>query len=291
MADTGTLAPDTLATVLILLSALLHATWNAWLKQIPDKLPINCFFAVIGGAVFIPITFFVPLPPAGAWSLIALSTLVHVLYQLGLIRMLDRVDFTVGYPIARGMGPLFVTLYTVLVYTGTLSGKELIAIAMVITGVMLTGFLAARHTGTILWKSPELAIALFTGLMIGTYTLIDSTLVKMGDSFLSIVTWMNIAFIPGFLSIAWWQRGPIILRQMFSAWRIGLPITILAMSGYTMALYAFRLGTTAEIAALRETSIIFAGLIGYIFLSEILSKARWISLILIAMGAITLKSI
>ena len=280
---------NTLATVLVLTSALLHASWNAWLKRCPDKLAINSFFCVIGGLAFVPVAFFVPLPSGQAWVLIAFSTAVHCIYQFFLIRMLDKADFTVGYPIARGMGPLIVTMASFWLWPGMLDTVEIIAIFTVISGIMLTGYMAAQGKFHGIHQVPSIGLALVTGLCIGTYTLIDSSIMKLDENFLTLLSWMNITFAPAFLAVALMQRGPRIFPQMLSSWRTSLPITLIAYCGYTMALLAFRFGTVAEVAALRETSIVFAALIGFWLLKEQFSRGRLLSCLMIAAGAILMK--
>ena len=276
--------PSTLATVLILISAAVHACWNAMLKRAPDKLATMVFISGWGGFLFLPFTPFVPFPSASLWAFTAASICVHLVYQLSLTRALDTGELTFVYPIARGLGPLLVAVFSLLFLTDALSLPEFGAVLVLVFGIFLT---MRTSSG----KRAGLGAAVLTGCMIAAYTLIDGTAVKTAENPLTYVVWSAVSFAPVIMTYTAIRHGHVYLLDSLKTWRRGLPASILSNAGYGIALYAMSLGSIAEIAALRETSILFATLIGALWLKEKVTSQKMFAVSLIALGAIGLKLI
>jgi len=276
--------PNTLATVLILISAALHAVWNAMVKRSPDKMAAMVFISGWGGFLYLPLIPLAPLPDSGMMAFIAASTAVHLIYQLSLTRALDVGELTFVYPIARGLGPLLVAVFSLFFLPGDFEAFEFVAVLVLVSGIFLT---TRNKSG----NRAGLGAALLTGCMIATYTLIDGTAVRAAQIPLTYVIWSGIAFAPVLLSYTALRHGPAYLFQCLGAWRHGLPASLMANTGYGIALYALSMGTIGEIAALRETSILFATLIGALWLKETVSGQKVIAVSLIALGAVGLKLI
>jgi len=134
------------------------------------------------------------------------------------------------------------------------------------------------------------SLSLVNGLCIGTYTLIDSGGVRMVENPFSYIAWLFIMFSTAFLIIPAILRGRRLIPLMRQESRIAVIGAFIGVASYTTALMALRLGSAVEIAALRETSIMFAVLIGYLFLGEGIGTRRLIAVTLIATGAIVIKA-
>ncbi len=276
--------PNTLATVLILISAAVHASWNAMVKRAEDKLAIMLFISGFGGLLFIPFVPFVPLPDLTMWGFIAASICIHIVYQLALTRALDVGELTFVYPVARGLGPLLVALFSLVFLSGDLTAGEFVAVLVLVTGIFAT-------MGGRLTNRKGLAPALLTGFMIATYTLVDGFAVKTAANPFTYIVWAALAYAPVFFLYIGLTRGPAFILKAARTWKHGLPAAVMSQGGYGLALLALSLGTIGEVAALRETSILFATLIGTVWLKENVTPRKILAVSLIALGAIGLKLI
>lgn len=276
------------ATLLILTSAVLHATWNALVKRAPDKFAAMVFVSGVGAAMFVPLVPLAPMPTPELWRWLVASFAIHFVYQLALAKALDSGDYTFVYPIARGLGPMLVGLFSYFALAGEISATELGAISVLVCGI----FLCASQSRSALPQSPQaFGFAILTGSMIASYTIVDGLAVRMAGDPLTYVIWSSLGFAPILIGFGLWRRGPALLGQMKGMWKMGLPIAFIAQGGYAIALYAYSLGALGEIAALRETSILFALVIGVVWLRESVGKRRVIGALLIAIGAIALKAL
>lgn len=281
------LSPDLLATLLILASAFFHASWNAILKSGSDRAAMIGILNVGAALMSLPLLAFVPAPGPAELKWIGVSIVIHLMYQLSLARMMAGADYSLVYPISRGLGPLVVTSVSVAFLAEPLSALQIGAILVLVAGAGLAGFTAAPGA---FHRPPLTAIgwAVFVGLLIGSYTLVDGSAVKRMSP-LTFILWSNIFIMPPMMLVLFQQHGPKFTARMKAVWRRGIAMTVVAYTGYTMALYAFSLGGLAQIAALRETSILFAAFIGALALKERLTLLRIAGILLIAFGAVALK--
>ena len=271
---------------LILVSALIHAVWSALLKRLDDKFAAMQFMSLFTLVCGLPVLFLVPFPEPALWPFIALSIAVHTAYQLLLVAMMKAGDYSLVYPIARGMGPVMVTLFSLATISNGLATIELLAIAATVLGAMIAGLSGHRLDHLPHFKA--VLLALMAGFSIGCYTLADGLGVKSAENASSYIAWSIVGFTPFFLALGFALRGPALLSSFARQWRLSLPISILATGGFIIALVAFRLGELAPLAAMRETSILFAAFIGVFGLKERVTLARLVGIILVAAGAITL---
>ncbi len=274
------------ATLLILASAVLHAVWNAVLKSSTDRTAMIGILNLAAAGVSLPLLMLVPAPSGMDWWWIAVSVVIHLAYQLSLARMMATADYSLVYPLSRGLGPLVVVLVSLGFLGEQLNGVETLAIVVLITGAVLAGLAGAQK----LQLPPASALfwAGLVGLLIGSYTLVDGSAVKTMSP-LTFIFWSNILIMPPMMLFLFQTNGPALAGRLEASWLRGLLMTVIAYTGYTMALFAFRLGNLAEIAALRETSIFFAALIGAFWLRESPTQLRLLGITLIAIGAIALK--
>jgi len=283
-------APDTIATGLILTSALLHASWNAGVKKAPDKFAAMVFISGIGGLLFLPFAPLVPLPTPELWGWIAASLCIHLFYQRILSLALEAGDLTFTYPVARGTGPMLVALFSYFFLKGEMSLFELGAVGVLVGGIFATAGASRKLTADRAQFRTALLYAALAGCLIACYTVVDGLAVRRAENPFTYVVWSGLAFVPVLTGYARLRHGRTIFTRAIAWWKVGLPLSIIAQGGYGLALYAYSLGALGEIAALRETSIIFASLIGYFWLKEAFSRRKTVAVLMIALGAVLLKS-
>ncbi len=287
---TGLIAndPDTWATLLILIAAVAHATYSALLKSASDKVAAAVGMNIVGGAAFVPAAFLVPPMPLHGWLWIAASVAVHVTYQRLALYSLSRGQLSTVYPIARGTGPLVIGLLSFFLLPEPLTIWQFGGVLVLVTGIFAMSGLNPRHLFHAGKREAGVGSAMLTGLTIASYSLIDGLAVK--EFGFSYIVWVNLVFAPFFVASALIQR-PVkpLMQAVRSEWKIGLLTGIVSYGGYTITLYAFQIGGLGEIAALRETSILFAALIGALWLGEPMTRRKTAATLLIVSGALAIK--
>jgi drug/metabolite transporter (DMT)-like permease len=274
------------AILLILVSAAVHAVVNILTKQAADKYAMRLLIGVFSAAIVAPLLFFVPLPHGIAiWLLIA-TAFVHALYELLLVKSYESAAFSAVYPVARGTGPLFTALGAIFFLHEHPPALQLAGIALVCCGVTAIGLSHRASKGA----STGIAFALGTGLTIGCYTLIDASGVRTVDNPLSYVLWFFVAHGACVLVTAPGIRGRRVITEARRQWKLGVLLGFLSITTYGSAMLAYRFGATAQLAALRETSVLFGTALAMRFLGEHLTLRRWAAAGAIALGAILLQA-
>ncbi|RRV10156.1 EamA family transporter [Pseudomonas sp. v388] len=271
---------------LVLLAAMLHAGWNALLHGNRDRHLSMAWMSILIAAVATVAVLLLPLPAAGAWPYIIASGLVHIVYNISLVRSYHRSDLAVAYSIARGSSPLLVTLGAALFANETLSPVHALGIAL-ISGGILSLALLDRHVT----RAGVLA-ALTTGVLIALYTVIDGIGVRQsGDQALAYTAWMFLSYwtMP-LLFVA--SRGCSTLTASLKTHPAAVGTSIIgglvSIAAYGIVIWAMQSGAMGGVSALRETSVVFAALIGRMFLGQEMSARRWAVCGLVATGAVCL---
>jgi len=248
---------------IILSAAVLHAVWNAIVKTAADRtttLGLVALGHVLPGAVMVVL---LPLPSAESFPYIIASTVVHFGYFWFLGRAYHHGDLSVVYPIARGIVPALVSLWAMLFLGEVLPPPVWAGIGLIIVGILLSNWTALRAgIGT-----TALLLSLGTGLCISIYSLLDGVGVRLSQNTLSYWAWgafLHI-FIAGFTG---WRRRVILANLPLRVWAVGLAGGMVSMTAYGMVLYAKNFAPLGVVSALRETSVIFATLIGFFLLNE-----------------------
>lgn len=268
------------ASVLILISGFAHAIVNAILKAGNDKMSRRALIDGFSALLLAPAGFLVPLP-AHAWNWLMASALVHGLYLFALIKSFEQADMSVAYPIARGLAPLLAAAGAVAIFREPISFAVVFGIIAIAFGVMFIGVSHKMRRSALLW-------AALTGISIAAYTVIDAQGVRAAPTALSYIVWIFLLLGGGLGTFFAVWRGREFFITAAGQWRPGLAAGALSIVTYGFALFAFRLGATPRLAALRETSILFGTAIAVIFLKERLSKLRLVGVLSIAAGAMTL---
>jgi len=274
------------ALILILVSAVVHAVVNVLTKRADDKYAMRLLIGVFSALLVAPALFFFPLPHGRALWLLAATAVVHAVYELLLVRSYESAAFSAVYPVARGTGPLFTALGAILLLGEHPSWIEIGGVVMVCGGVIAIGLSHRTSDGA----ARGLSFALGTGFAIGIYTLIDASGVRAVPEPLTYVLWFFVAHGLSVLVTAPGIRGRAVVMEARRQWKLGIVLGVLSITTYGSAMLAYRFGATAQLAALRETSVLFGTALAMSFLGEHLTPRRWLAAGVIATGAILLQA-
>jgi drug/metabolite transporter (DMT)-like permease len=284
--------------VAVLGAALLHATWNALVKgRAPaaqrqrDPLPATVI-VVAGGALASALLLpFVSAPAPASWPFIAASSIVQVAYYRLLIQAYAHGDMSHAYPLMRGSAPLLVAAVNGVLTGERLNGAQWIAVCLICGGVlaMLLGA-PAPHAGQARRSQRRATgFALATACVIALYTMIDGAGVRRSGAPAAYTMW--IFLLNGTAVTAWAaRRRARELLRLAAARPLLLPLGgVSTLGSYGIALWAMTLAPVAAIAALRETSILFATAIAALILRERVGRWRLLAATLIACGAAAMR--
>ena len=248
---------------IILSAAILHAVWNAIVKTAADRtttLGLVALGHVIPGAIMVA---YLPLPELESLGYVALSTLIHFGYFYMLGQAYKHGDLSVVYPIARGIVPALVALWAMVFADEILPLQAWAGIALIGLGIQLSSWQALK-SGV---GRRALLYALGTGVCISLYSLVDGLGVRLSGNTLSYWAWgaFGHLFIAAFIGL---RRRRVLAQIPARHWVIGLAGGFVSMTAYGLVLFAKNFAPLGAVSALRETSVIFAALIGFIFLRE-----------------------
>ena len=268
------------ASLMIVVSGAAHAVVNAILKSGRDKMSSRALIDGFSALLVLPAVLLLP-PPHGAWIWLAGSWATHLVYLICLIKAFERADMTVAYPIARGVAPVLAAAVSVAALGEPITWPVILGIVLVSGGVMTAGL--GRHV-----DRRALGWALATGVCIALYTVLDAKGVRAAPSAPSYIAWVYLTLGAGVGGLFAIWRGPAFLVAARGEWRPGLIAGALSIVTYGLALWAYRLSEIPRLAALRETSILFALVIAVFVLKERVTPQRIAGVLAIGAGAAVL---
>lgn len=286
--STGGSALDLIVFIAVLAAAVMHAAWNAVVRVGLDRFSSILLLSMTQSGLALVLLPFIPLPAVAAWPWIAGAGLLHTGYKLFLIRAYQHGDLTQVYPLARGAAPPMVALGGIVLFGEHLGPAGWIAVALIAAGVGLMAFRGGAGVGRMPGKA--LAYALATAGFVAAYTLADGKGARIAGSATAFAMWMFVGDGLCMLAYAVVTRGlsaPVTV--VATAWRTGLPAGALSLGSYWIALWAFTRAPVALVAALRETSVLFAMLIGVVVLKEPVGRWRWAAGLCIAAGVVAMR--
>jgi drug/metabolite transporter (DMT)-like permease len=272
--------------LLILLAALLHATWNALLKSSADRLSMMAFVAGSGSLMMLPLIPFVPIPSWELWKVILFSQVLHTGYKIFLVKAYTHGDMGQVYPLARGLAPAIVTIVGFLFLGEQLPLTSTLGIAVIILGII-----------SLAWRKGEAGVAkdhravfyaIGTSCFIASYTLNDGLGGRMAESAMAYVVWLSALDGISIFAIALWRRGPALLKPQ-RAWAYGAGGGFISIAAYWLVIWAMSITPLGPVAALRETSVVFGALISGLILKEGLGWRAVAAAGVVATGVIMLK--
>lgn len=273
--------------VVVLLSALLHAGWNAAVRASGDKGLAS--LQVVGGAALLSVLLLpvLPLPAAVSWPWLLASAVIHVVYFALVARAYQGADLGLAYPLMRGTAPVLTALAAVLLLGEVPTRLGWLGIALICGGVLV---LAARAWHAGISHPAAVLAALANAGVITLYTVVDGQGVRLAGHALAYTAWLFVltALLMATHTVLRHGRGRLHAAST-GAWRTALLGGAGTLGAYSLVLWAMAHAPIASVAALRETSIVFAALMGALFLREGLGRLRLISAALVCTGVVLIK--
>ncbi len=273
------------AAGLVLLAALMHALWNTILKIKGERAMVIFLItggATLGGAVA---ALYLPAPAPASWPYLLQSSLLHCGYLYTLSAAYQRAELGVVYPIARGGAPAIVLLLSLLFFDEALQTTQVIAICVLAFGIVTLAWEPLQRKSE--WAGPVYAV--LTACFIAGYSINDGKGARVAGNPHSYAAWL---FVCQFLPVAAFviakyrqQLKPMIRRN----WRLGLLGGVLSLISYWLVIWAMTILSVPVAVALREVSVLFAMLIGVLFLGEPWSRYRATAVALVLGGLALLR--
>ena len=247
----------------ILIAAILHASWNAFIKNKGNGFAKMTILATIIGVIVAPFTFVVGVPPLETCMYLAVSIIAHTMYMHSLTRAYQNEDFSVAYPFARGLAPLLTVIILLFFFNRSISINELIGIGIIILGILIL-FNAQKFK----FNFKILISLLYFPVSIVFYTLVDAMGVKTAESTQQFIVWLFILIpIPMLLYSLANQKELVVSTFIENKYSL-IVASIGSLTSYSLVLWAYTQAPIYYVASIRESSIIFASLIGLIFFKE-----------------------
>jgi drug/metabolite transporter (DMT)-like permease len=272
----------------VIAAAAMHAGWNGLVKVALDRLRAMFLLSLCTGTISLCVLPFFASPAPESWPFLFASGLLHAGYMLFLIKAYEIGDLAQIYPLARGTAPLLSTLAAWFFAGENLTLMMLVGIGMVLSGIYVMGVYGnSRSTARLSGKA--VAFALITSLFIAGYTITDGLGVRLSQSPSSYTAWVFVLdMVTMTIAIIAW-RGRSAFKNMMPHVPKGFIAGALSLGAYWIALWAMTKAPIGAVAALRETSILFALLISLIFLKEPFTFFRGLAAFLIVLGAAALR--
>lgn len=289
----GTAQGHQLALILVLLAAFLHAVFGALQKGRHDPWLSRGAIDFSYGMIAAPFALFVvPWPEPHMWPIFATVFVIHVGYKLMQGFTYTKGAYMVVYPVVRGTGPLFAVIGSYFVFGEVFNAVQWLGVLTLLAGIY---GLAVYNLRTITLNRdtlvPALWLAVGTGLFVALYTTYDAYGIRATADPFTFLAWFffidGLIFMPPVAAVLWWRNpdrptlGPLMARGVLGA--------IVAFFSFGAIMVATRLDNVGEAAVLRETSTVFAALIGYVILGEKVGPRRLTLMALIALGAVIVE--
>ncbi len=273
---------------LVLTAALLHAVWNAMAKSGGHPEYSIASYQLVGSVICIGLSTLMPIPARESWPLIFLSVIIHNLYYFSLAQAYRVGDLSQVYPLFRGLAPVLVAFGAVIFAGEWLSPGTLAGIVIISGGVISLAFrnatLGAMPRKALFW-------GLTTSLLIACYTVVDGLGVRIAGNPISYILWLFIFEIVPIGLVLLFTRRQAWLTYMRENPLMVIGGGVASSTAYGLVIFAMSLGAMAVVSSLRETSVIFAAIIGSVFLREPFGSARIRAATLVASGIILMRVI
>ncbi len=264
----------------VLGAAFLHALWNALIKVGSSKLGGMMILSLTEIPIGLAIAATRPMPAAQVWPWVIGAGCTHFCYKFFLTYAYDRGDLSRVYPIARGAAPMIVALVGAVTLADAVSRQEYLGIAVLGAGILLM----ARGVFSAGEERRLLPFALGSACATATYTMIDGLGARVSGDAAAYVAWVFVADGLIFSSVMLALRGPGIIPRERRSWGLASFASAASYGAYAVSIWAMTIAPIAVVAALRETSILFAVLIGWLAFGERMDRAKMLAAGLIVAG-------
>lgn len=267
----------------LLAAALLHAGWNALIRRDADRAAATTAVAAGGVVVGLAVAPFLPPMNLEAIPFVLGSSCFHILYYALIARAYGHADLSVAYPIMRGLAPVIVTVVGAVLLGEFVSIAQFAGIVVVAAGIVALG-LGGWRSG-----SRGIAAALLNAVVIAAYTLVDGLGARASGAPAAYTAWILVG--GGILTVGWslYRQGVPALRAARHRLVLGLAGGVMGFGAYAIALWAMTLAQIGAVAAVRESSVLFAAALGAVFLGERFGPARWAAAVLVTLGLVLVR--
>jgi drug/metabolite transporter (DMT)-like permease len=257
----------------VLAAAFLHALWNALIKVGSDKVAAMVVLSVMEVPIGLAVAMSRPWPPVEAWPYVIAAGCTHFAYKFFLTSAYERGDLSRVYPLARGAAPMIVGVVSWIALSDVLSTWEVVGIGVLGAGIILM----ARGVFTGGEERRLIPFALGSAVATATYTLIDGLGARVSGDAIAYVGWVFVAdgLIFSLGMIAW--KGVRVVPPRGRIWAVGTAASAASYGAYAVSVWAMTVAPIALVAALRETSILFAVLIGWLAFGERMDRGKAIA--------------
>lgn len=268
----------------VLAGALMHASWNALVKSSSDKAMDTALIHLLGSFIGIPLVMVVGWPSAASWPYIMSSMVIHIGYYIALVGAYKHGDLGLTYPLMRGVAPLLVALTATLTVGEHLSPLAWAGVLGVSCGVLVLGL--SRQA----MDSPRaVAFALTNAVVIAIYTVVDALGARASGNAFQYVSALFVIDGWPFALLVFARRREAVWPYARQRWPVAGVAACASLGSYGIALWAMTRAPVATVAALRETSVLFAALLGSWFLKEAFTVRRMIGTCAIVSGVMALR--
>lgn len=276
-------------TFAVLLAALLHASWNALIKSGDDVLLDTAAIVAGAGVVALPFIFVVAPPAPASWPYIAASIATHLAYYFFMVNAYRSGDLSLVYPLMRGVAPL-VTGLLAIVWLRELPGPVgWVGMLLVSAGVIALALRPTDGAPVLAGHGRAVRFALANAVVIAIYTIIDGAGARLAGNAWSYIVWLFVLdALPFTIYMLATRRGRFV-GDLIQRRAAGLMGGTLSAAAYAISVWAMTKAPVALVATLRETSVLFATLIGARLLHEHLTPRRWAGVAAVVAGVIALK--
>ena len=290
----GTPAGSQVAMMLALLAAVLHAVFGALQKGRHDPWLMRGAIDINYAVIAAPFAFFlVPWPEPHMWPIFAGAFVIHTAYKILQAMAYTRGAYTVVYPVVRGTGPLFAVIGAWLIFGEVFTLTQWLGVAVLLTGIFgLAVYNLIHVTLNRDTLNMALGLAVVTGLFVALYTTYDAYGIRATADPFTFLMWffMIDGLVMPLIATARWRAMAAPLRPpVLPLMQRGVIGAVIAFFSFGAVMLATRLDKVGEAAVLRETSTVFAALIGWLVLKETVGPRRIALMCLIALGAVIVQ--
>lgn len=268
----------------VLFGALLHASWNVLVKSSTDKALDTALIHLLGSLIALPLLLLVGLPGSASWPFILASVVIHIGYYIALAGAYKHGDMGLTYPLMRGVAPMLVALSAVMTVGESLTPTAWAGVMGICAGVLVLGL--SRHA---LDNRRATLFALANAVVIAVYTVIDALGARASGNALQYVVALFVLDGWPFAFIVLARRGRAALPYARARWPVAAGGALASLGSYGIALWAMTRAPVATVAALRETSVLFAALLGTWLLKEQFTARRALGTCVIVAGVMALR--
>lgn len=270
--------------LLVLTGALLHAGWNALVKSSADKAMDTALIHVLCSILALPVLFVVGLPPAHVWPYILASLIIHVGYYMALAGALKHGELGLAYPLMRGTAPLLVALGSYFLLDEAIAAWGWLGIVLISSGVLMLGVSAG-----LLHHRKAVLFALSNAVLIALYTVVDAQGARESGQVAQYIALLFALDGWPFALLVFLRRKGQVWTYVRARWPLATVGAAASVGSYAIALWAMTVAPVALVAALRETSVLFAVALGAWLLKEPWTRWRILGATSIVAGVIVLR--